>query len=438
MGQWLVRFFAGATAVLAFGSPLCAEDRMALVIGNAGYNALPPLKSPAKDAEAFTEFLTSAGFRVTWGTDVSQNDMRGAIRAFSAAVAAKGPDTVALIYFSGYGLQVDGENFLLPVDARIATETDVPLEALRLTDVMNAIGATPSKARIFIVDASRANPYPQFKSASGRGLAPVEAPRATLVAFAAAPGTEAPEPSGDNSPFTAALIAVAKTPGLSIEEALKIVRPAVHGATEGRQIPWESSALGIGISLAPDAPNTGAPARRVQPLAYWREQLHARSATDAFEFVLSENAIDGYEEFLRAYPQSPFAAHVRNLVDRRREMMAWHKAVASNSVASYEAFLGRYSGSDFAPTARRLLERARGRSVAPVLPIASASTAAPVAAGATPEKKSEPAKQAVKRKPKVVRANGSEKASRQPGGTDSPPPARAPFSLSIGGVGVKF
>ena len=375
--SWVIRVTASIMAMLALGCSGRAENRVALVVGNSSYQSLPPLATPANDAKALADLLTAANFQVFWGTDIPQTDMRRAIRDFSAAVAAKGADTVALIFFAGYGIQVDGENFLVPVDARIEREADVAVEALRLADVINALGAAPSKARIVILDAARSNPFTQFKQASGRGLALVDAPAASLVAYSAAPGAELPEPKGANSPFMAALGAAAKTPGLSFEDALKLVRVVVHETSEGQQVPWESSRLTTGFSLFPGAAPTSAPDRAVKPTGFWRKEIQSRTPADALEFILAEDAVEGYQEFLRIFPQPPLAPHVRNLLDRRQEMVAWQTASTLNSVASYEGFLARYASSDLAPTARRLLDRARARS-------AVSSPAAPAALVAPP------------------------------------------------------
>ena len=122
-----------------------AENRIALVIGNSTYTSVPALPNPANDAKAMTQFLNAAGFEVLQAPNLTQSDMRRTISDFASVVAAKGPDTVALVFYAGHGLQVDGENFLVPVDARIEREADVPLQAMRLADVMNALAAVPSK-----------------------------------------------------------------------------------------------------------------------------------------------------------------------------------------------------------------------------------------------------------------------------------------------------
>src|SRR5205085_5559898 len=131
-------------------------------------------------------------------------------------------------FYAGHGVQVDGENFLVPVDAHIGREADVPLQAMRLGDVMNALAAVPSKTRIVILDACRNNPFSNINKTAGRGLAIVDAPNGSLVAYSTAPGAEAEDGAGANSPFTAAFTRVATERGLPIELALKRVRLAVN------------------------------------------------------------------------------------------------------------------------------------------------------------------------------------------------------------------
>jgi Caspase domain len=130
--------------------PAAAENRIALVIGNSSYETVSVLPNPANDARAMTELLTLAGFEVVSAPNLTQGGMRQTIGNFATTVAGKGPDTVALVFYAGHGLQVDGENFLVPVDARIQREADVAVQAMRLTDVMNMLAAVPSKTRIVI------------------------------------------------------------------------------------------------------------------------------------------------------------------------------------------------------------------------------------------------------------------------------------------------
>jgi hypothetical protein len=352
--------------------PAHAETRMALVIGNSHYRSVSALPNPANDAKAVGELLTSAGFQIISASDLSLADMRVAIREFISLVSDKGADTVALVFFAGHGLQVDGENYLVPVDADIKRESDVPIEALRLGDVMNALSGAPARTRIVILDACRNNPFSDINKTAGRGLAIVDAPNGSIVAYSTAPGSEAEDGIGANSPFTAAFTSVAKEPGLPIELALKRVRLAVNQLTNGRQTPWESSSLSVDFSFFPGSAGSqvsskadkqtaagGQPATK--PAGFWRTALQAKSESAAYDLVIQEDAIDGYQEFVALYPEASLVGQVRSILGRRMEMLAWYTAVSLNSFASYEAFLASYPNSDLASTARRLQERAQQR-----------------------------------------------------------------------------
>ena len=147
------------------------------------------------------------------------------------------------MFYAGHGLQVDGENFLVPIDARIERESDVAIETMRLADVMNALAAVPSKIRIVMLDACRNNPFEALSKSGGSGLAIVDAPSGSIVAYATAPGAEAADGAGRNSPYTAAFLKVVKQPELQIEQLFKRIRLLVNDTTDGKQVPWESSSL---------------------------------------------------------------------------------------------------------------------------------------------------------------------------------------------------
>jgi uncharacterized caspase-like protein len=241
MGGWRIAVVLAALAGVLSGVPASAQTRLALVIGNSSYRSVTPLPNPVNDAKAVADDLKAASFDVTQALDVGQADMRRAIKDFAAKVTAKGADTVALVYYAGHGVQVDGENFLIPVDARIQTEADIAKEGIRLGDVMSALASAPSKMRIVILDACRNNPFATTKQT--RGLAIVDAPTGSIVAYSTAPGTEATDGAGAHSPYTAAFIEVAQQPRVQIEQLFKQVRLKVHEATKGQQTPWESSSL---------------------------------------------------------------------------------------------------------------------------------------------------------------------------------------------------
>src|SRR6195952_353738 len=241
----LLKYLVPAALLVGCQSAL-AENRLALVIGQSAYRSVPALPNPTNDAKAVTQLLTDSGFEVSTASDLSQGQMREQVSAFAGKVAAKGADTVALVFYAGHGLQIDGENYLVPIDVDPKREADIPLQAVRLNDILNTLTSGPTRMRIVLPDACRNNPFPELNKTAGHGLAIVDAKigaPGTFLSYSTSPGAEAEDGNGDDSPYTTALLAAAKEPGLSIEDAFKRVRVAVNKTTEGRQTPWESSSL---------------------------------------------------------------------------------------------------------------------------------------------------------------------------------------------------
>ncbi len=350
-----------------------AESRVALVIGQSAYRAVPALPNAANDGKRMVELLGSAGFDVTAAPDLAQTDMRQAISDFAAKVAASGPDTVALVFYAGHGLQIDGENYLVPVDVDPKREADIPLQAVRLNDLMNTLGALPARMRIVMLDACRNNPFPALNQTAGHGLAVVNTKAGapgSFISFSTSPGAEAEDGNGDDSPYTTAVLSVAKEPNLPIEEAFKRVRVSVSQATEGRQIPWESSSLTSDFRFFPDGQGSGASAEAPKPQAPlvrtaddWRRDLGGKDPKIAYELVIADDSVAAYEAFTALFAQSSYTPRVRSLLERRKEMQAWEVAVATNTAASFEAFLASYAGSDLAATARKLQMRVFNRTL---------------------------------------------------------------------------
>jgi uncharacterized caspase-like protein len=249
---------AGVLIAVTFGffaltGASLAQQRVALVIGNSSYQAVSALPNPTSDARLVAQLLQEASFEVTVASDLGQTEMRQTVQDFAALVAGKGPDTVVLVFYAGHGLQLEGENFLVPVDARIEREEDVAGETMRLIDLVKAFENAQPRMLIVMLDACRNNPFAAVKGA-GRGLATVDAPTGSLVAYATAPGAEAEDGRGTNSPYTSAFVDVAKEPGLAIEQLFKRVRLRVHKETDRRQTPWESSSLTGDFSFFTTAP----------------------------------------------------------------------------------------------------------------------------------------------------------------------------------------
>ena len=220
--------------------PAAREKRVALVIGNSAYPTAP-LKNPVNDAEDVTKALQASGFEVIERKDLDQNGMKRAIREFGMKIRDGG---VALFYYAGHGLQVKGNNYLVPVDAEVHTEEEVEYETVDAGFVLAQMDSARTSLNIVILDACRNNPFARsFRSASN-GLAKMDAPDGTLIAYATAPGSIASDGgAGRNGIYTRELLKVIAIPDLSIEDVFKRVRISVHGVTQGKQTPWESSSL---------------------------------------------------------------------------------------------------------------------------------------------------------------------------------------------------
>lgn len=377
-----------SASILLSSTAVFAESRVALVIGQSAYRSVTALPNPVNDAKAMTGLLSSAGFDVTAVTDVSQNELRQAVGDFAAKIAGKGPDTVALVFYAGHGVQIDGENFLMPVDVNISREADVPLQAVRLNDVMNTLASVPTKLRIVMLDACRNDPFDAINKTAGRGLAIFDAKAnaaGSFISYATSPGAEAADGTGSSSPYTSALVVSAREPGLAIEDALKRVRVAVNTATEGRQIPWESSSLISDFYFFPGAAKGGAKQTATRTVTEWRTLLQDKSPSAAYDLVIADDAIEGYDAFTALYTDPPYAARARAILDRRREMVAWSIAVNTNSVDAFQLFLASYPDSDLAATARKLQDRLRNRlqSAGALAANAAGDAGSPNTAGST-------------------------------------------------------
>jgi hypothetical protein len=356
-------------ALLSASHAALAENRLALVIGESAYRAVTPLPNPANDAKAMSKLLNDAGFEVTTAADLSQKEMNIEVGDFAAKIAAKGPDTVALVFYAGHGLQIDGENYLVPVDVDPKREADVPLQAVRLNDVLNTLNSVPSKMRILLLDACRNNPFPAISGSAGHGLAMVDTKTGapgTFLSYSTSPGAEAEDGNGADSPYTTALLSAAREPGLPIEQAFKRVRVAVNKQTDGRQTPWDSSSLTEDFKFiavnGPTAANAGPmPVVAKRSADELRRELQGKPVEVAHDMIVADGTVEAYEAFVALFMQSRFAHEAHEWIILHRRTVAWNDAVLVNTAASYRAFLALYPDSDLAATARKLTERLRYR-----------------------------------------------------------------------------
>jgi hypothetical protein len=242
-----LRAFFLAVLAMAQAPAALAEKRVALVIGNAAYQNTTPINSTKNDAVDMAAALTRLGFDVVDGTDLDKRSMERTMRQFTQKLARA---DVALFYFAGHALQSGGQNYLMPVDARLKGEGDIDFETLPLTLILRQM-EREAKTSIVLLDACRDNPLARTLARSlgtrssqiGQGLAEVKAGVGSLVGFATQPGNIALEGEGRNSPYATALLQNVEAPGKDVSGVLVAVRNDVLQATAGRQVPWEFAAL---------------------------------------------------------------------------------------------------------------------------------------------------------------------------------------------------
>ncbi|MCA1508441.1 caspase family protein [Bradyrhizobium sp. NBAIM02] len=252
---------------------LAAGDRFALVIGNAKYpDADAPLKEPINDARAVADELKRDGFSVELGENLTGDAMR---RAFDKLYGKIKPGSVALVFFSGFGIQSARQSYLLPVDAQIWTESDVRRDGFSLETVLGELNTRGAGVKIALVDASRRNPFERRFRSFSAGLTPVIAPNGTLVMYSAALASVVSDAGGDRSLFVQELLKEIRVPDLMAEETLNRTKMGVTRASRGEQVPWISSSLAEDFSFIPGAggsrPATPPPAPAPTP----RPQIEA-------------------------------------------------------------------------------------------------------------------------------------------------------------------
>src|ERR1700732_2166933 len=234
-----------------FASAATAADRFALVIGNAKYpDADAPLKEPINDARGIADELKRDGFTVEVGENLPGDGMR---RAFDRLYGHIKPGSVALIFFSGFGVQSSRQSYMIPVDAQIWTEPDVRRDGFSLEAVLGEINNRGAGVKIALIDASRRNPFERRFRSFSAGLAPVIAPNGTLVMYSAALSSVISDNGGDHSLFVQELLKEIRVPDLMAEEALNRIRVGVTRASRSEQVPWISSSLAEDFSFIPSA-----------------------------------------------------------------------------------------------------------------------------------------------------------------------------------------
>jgi len=286
-----------------------SDQRLALVIGNSAYK-VGPLRNPANDARSMAGALRSAGFDVMHGENLSHRQMFEMTRDFGRKLK---PGVVALFYYAGHGLQVRDRNFLIPVEADVQSEDEVPYTSVDVNFLLDVMNRAKSRVNIVILDACRNNPFARSFRSGSSGLAQMEAPSGTLIAYATAPGRVASDGSGEHGLYTQYLLKHLNTPGLPVEILFKRVREGVERETKSKQVPWESSSLKGDFYFAAAAPVAAAPvAPPPAPVAAPAGPDPALVTELAFwDAIKASSLAADYQAYLETYPKGRFAALAR-------------------------------------------------------------------------------------------------------------------------------
>ena len=344
---------SGLAGHLTSAAAQAPEKRIALVVGNAAY-AKSPLATAANDAGLIAQTLQAAGFDVIGARDLDGDTLRKSFRDFINKAEASGPDTVAMVYLAGYGLQLAGDNYFVPVDSAINRDTDVPIEALRTGDYIRQLASLPLKAGIVVLDAARQQPFVNGQIASG--LALVEADPHMLIAFNAAPGTVAPVEQGPYGVYAQSLAEMIRTGGLPLPEVFNRLRLRVNEASKGAQVPWDSQKVDdVAFSFFERAPDAPAAPPSDQAAANRSKPIRELGVQDAYAAALERDTLPAYEDFLGAYPDDPMAKRVRAIAAARREAVTWRRTYRADTPNAYWSYLQRYPRGPHAADARRRL-----------------------------------------------------------------------------------
>ncbi|MCF8198773.1 MAG: caspase domain-containing protein [Sulfuritalea sp.] len=298
-----------STIAVAAISASAAENRVALVIGNAGYPGPAALRNPANDATDIAAKLKTLGFDVTLKTDTPLRQMLRSLTDFGDKVTE---GSEALFFYAGHGMQVRGRNYLIPVDAEIRTESSVSSEAVDVDQLLDKL----SRARLsmVILDACRNNPFERRFRGGGQGLAQINAPTGTLIAYATAPGKVAADGDGRNGLYTSELLKAIDIGGIKVEDVFKRVRANVVSKSGEAQTPWESSSLTGDFYFAGRVaqPKGGtAPASVAVPTM---ETSSAMIELAFWDSIKSSRNVEDFSAYLNKYPNGNFVTLANNRI----------------------------------------------------------------------------------------------------------------------------
>ncbi|MFN4153790.1 MAG: caspase family protein [Paracoccaceae bacterium] len=344
-------------------TPALAEKRVALVIGNSAYSNATALANPRNDARALAEKLTSMQFTVMLHEDLDGQSFRVALGEFSEAALHA---DIAMVFYAGHGIEMAGQNYLIPVDARMRSESTAQFETIPLEQVLESVRGA-KKLGMVLLDACRDNPFANSMQrkdgtrAVRRGLSPVpvDGERGLIISFAAEAGRTADDGDTRHSPYTEALLETIDLPGMEVNRLFRAVRAKVREKSGGRQVPIEYAQLPdediylVGASSASSPVPVPPPAPVVEP---------APPAEDPLLIYIQASArrdLAGLEDFMRRYPDHLRVPDAQRLVAQLREETSWTATQAADTAEGYEAFLAAYPQGDNATRAQERLAALR-------------------------------------------------------------------------------
>jgi formylglycine-generating enzyme required for sulfatase activity len=299
-----------------------SQNRVALVIGNAAYHGASALLNPVNDAKAMSNALNDLGFEVIESTNATQKEMYSAVTLFGNKLNSQ---TVALFFYAGHGLQVKGKNYIVPIDAQIGSESAVASEGVSVDTILEQVSVSP--VSIVILDACRNNPFERsFRKMGGGGLAQMDAPKGSFIAYATAPGKTAADGEGSNGLFTQELLKQIREPGLEIEKVFKRVRAGVATLSRDEQMPWDSSSMTGEFFFKPGSAativNSGGNSVKVKT----KDEIE----DDYWEQIRDTQDVANFAQYLKEYPKGRYL-NIANFKQGQLKKVSQVSPIVSNA-----------------------------------------------------------------------------------------------------------
>ena len=298
MRKFKLSLFIYVLVLSGLSGNLYAQKRIALLIGNSAYSS-SPLANPVNDAIDMGALLKQKHFQVTVLTNAGKRQMEEAIRDFTRQLHSK--NSVGLFYFAGHGIEMEGSNYLIPVDAEIQTGIDAKYESVDAGRILDGMESAGNNLNMVILDACRNNPFERRFRSGSKGLAKMDAPKGSLMLYATSPGDVAADGKGRNGLFTQHLLTAMNIPNLKVEEVFKQTAIKVNSASSGQQLPWQTGVIlgdfyfnnPVEINIVVEKANTTPrPALDMLELEYWNT-IKSTDDPDYYQAYLDKYGANG-------------------------------------------------------------------------------------------------------------------------------------------------